>query len=186
MIAAAGHDEDPPEGLVFQKLIPVGHLKLPHRARRLAGQKHRIAVEEIALAELVERSRPGLERRDLGDVAEILQQSVAVHRHIGPGFHQHRGARPGPVSRFTRRGAQARLAVGPAWNRRGGSIARGRFQGCQCRPATSSNTLLFVPVRTTEVPQTCGLPSRASRPCTVTASPGLSESMFQPLRSKSS
>ena len=128
VIAAAGHDENPAEGLVFQKLIPVRHLKLPHRARRDALEKDRIAIQEIALPELVERARPRLERRDLAAVFEILQQPVAVHRHIGAGFHQHGGARPGPVSRFTRHGPQARLAVGPAWNGQGALIARGRFQ----------------------------------------------------------
>ena len=44
MIAAGGHDKNPPEGLVFEKLIPVQHLKLPQRARRLAFEKQRVIL----------------------------------------------------------------------------------------------------------------------------------------------
>src|SRR5262249_31083599 len=73
---------------------------------------------------------------------------------------------------------------------RGAAGAGWPFDGVGLSAASASGdipkTFFLLFVRTTEFPQICLLPSRAIMPCTVTASPGFTESRFQPLRSRSS
>src|SRR5262245_27427667 len=58
MVAASGHDKNSPEFFFFEELYSEGQLKLPHRSRRKAREKHRIIFHEIALPVHVEVAGP--------------------------------------------------------------------------------------------------------------------------------
>ena len=84
MIAATGHEKNPAEGFVFDKLITVRHLKLPYRPGRQTIQKHRIVFQKIALSIFEQISRPFLERRYFIHVSEILQQTACFNGDLTP------------------------------------------------------------------------------------------------------
>src|SRR4030095_9053982 len=62
VVTTADQHENPLPRAIFHELNAVGELELARSAGRLAIQKHRIVLQETALALEVERTRPRLQR----------------------------------------------------------------------------------------------------------------------------
>ena len=122
-VAASHHDEHALPVALFEELDAEAALELARSAGRQAAQEHRIVLEERPLAVDVEIARPVLEGRDPRGVGHGAQQAIGVGLHLDAAFGQRWRAGVRPVARFTRHGAEPRLAVGPA---RGRLVRRGR------------------------------------------------------------
>ena len=88
VVAAPGHYKNPSEGLVFQKLISIRHLKLAQRSGRLAGDEHWIIFKEIPLPILIKVARPFLEWCDPIQILDVFEQSVRICRGFNAFLHQ--------------------------------------------------------------------------------------------------
>src|SRR5688572_6318363 len=120
MVSATLEQENASEVLLLEELNSVRLLKLPHRARGHAIQKHRVVSQQIPLPEFEQVSRPLLKRRDLVHVGNVAQKALSIRFDRDSRFRQERGAGPSPVALFARRRPKAGLPVWPARRRTGG------------------------------------------------------------------
>lgn len=129
--------------LFLQKLNSERTLKDPRADLRLAIEEHGIVLQEIALPVLVEIPGPGLKRRDLIDVVQVLKQTMLVRPNTNDAIlDECRCGREFPIAaHLAGRGTQPRVPVRPPRRWRRGYRVCGWHGGCDCEhsPAGTIN-----------------------------------------------